>query len=65
MVDLPLEAKIDLKDALDKLIKNKQDAIQVMIYVTLRWKLTAYEIARETKRLALKGRDKIILMRAN
>jgi hypothetical protein len=63
VVDLPIEDKIDLKDALDKLIKNKQDAIQVMIYVTMKWKLTAYDIARETKRLQLKGRDKIVIMR--
>ncbi len=63
MADLPLvEEKIDLKDALDRLIKNKQDAVQTMIYVTLKWKLKDHEIASEIKRLQLKRQDKIIVV---
>jgi len=49
-------------EALSELIKTKQDAIQVMIYVTLVWKDTAKEIAGKISRLRLKSRDKIVVV---
>lgn len=63
MADLPIEDHIELKDSLDRLIRNKRDAIQVMIYMTLKWKLNQHEIAGEIARLKLKMRDRIIIVK--
>lgn len=62
MADFPFEDKIDLKKALDELLKVKSDAIDVMIYVTLRWKVTPLEIAKRVQQLKLKGKDKVVVI---
>ena len=54
--ELPvIEERIDLKEALDKLVKNKYDAIQVMIYMTMNWKITDYDILEVYKKLYIKA----------
>lgn len=70
MEDLPVdekeEEKVDLKDALGVLIKNKRDAIDAVIYLTLKWPMTSQEIAAELARLKLLPEKKrIILARPN
>lgn len=65
MTDLPIEEKIDLKDALDRLIKTRQDAADVMIYVSLKWRLTSEELAGQIAMLKLKSKKLILLGRRN
>ncbi len=64
-IDLPLEDKIDLMQALNELIRNKRDAIQTMIWITLRWKPTPQEIAGEYARLKIKAKDRLIIFGKN
>lgn len=60
--DLPLEAKRDLKQAIDELVRNKYDAMDVMVYVTLKWKVLPAELAKHIESLKLKAKDKLIIV---